>query len=95
LLDPFKRGVYAAALIKKQKYWPRYIDGKAIKRYFKDKDVGAMDAWGGRLDGVTFDVFGMKKPNYVMKVMSCQPMACWALLESRNFDLELKMARNG
>ena len=36
-------GVYAAALIKKRKYWPKVIPGDAIDQYFADKDVTYVD----------------------------------------------------
>ena len=36
-------GVYAAAIIKKRKYWPKGIPGDAIDQYFADKDVTYVD----------------------------------------------------
>ena len=36
-------GVYAAALTKKQKYWPKGVPGDAIDKYFSDKDVTHVD----------------------------------------------------
>ena len=36
-------GVYAAALIKKQKYWPKGVPGDSIEEYFADKDVTHVD----------------------------------------------------
>ena len=65
-----KRGVYASALIKKQKYWPKYIKGDAIKQHFDDKDVGDCDSWKGNMDEVPFHVYAMKEPDYVMSLMS-------------------------
>ena len=38
-----KHDVYVSALIKKWKYWPKYIKGVAIKEHFDDKDVGDCD----------------------------------------------------
>ena len=35
-----KRGVYVSALIKKRRYWPKYIKGDDIKSHFDGKDVG-------------------------------------------------------
>ena len=32
-------GFYAAALIKKRKYWPKGVPRDAIDKYFDDKDV--------------------------------------------------------
>ena len=65
-----KRGVYASALIKKRKYWPKYIKGDAIKQHFDDKDVGDCDSWKGNMDEVPFHVYAMKEPDYVMSLMS-------------------------
>ena len=65
-----KRGVFAAALIKKRRYWPKHIRGDEIIAHFKDKEVGSVDAWPGTLDGVSFHVFCMKEPDYVMSLMS-------------------------
>ena len=36
-------GVYADALIKKQKYWPKGVPGDAIDKYFAEKDVTNVD----------------------------------------------------
>jgi hypothetical protein len=63
-------GVFAAALIKKKRYWPKYIPGDEIIKHFDDKEVGATDAWFGMLNGVNFHVFAMKEPDYVMQIMS-------------------------
>ena len=58
-----KRGVYASALIKKWKYWPKYIKGDAIKEHFDDKDVGDCMM-------LPFHVYAIKEPDYVMSLMS-------------------------
>ena len=65
-----KNGVYASALIKKRRYWPKHIRGKDIKSHFADKEVGATDAWAGKLDGVPFHIYAMKEPDYIMSLMS-------------------------
>ena len=36
-------GVYAAALVKKHKYWTKGVPGDAIDQYFADKDVTYLD----------------------------------------------------
>ncbi len=63
-------GVFASALIKKHCYWLKYADGKSIKAHFINKEVGAVDAMNGSLDGVTVFIFAMKEPDYVMSLMS-------------------------
>ena len=62
--------VYASVLIKKRRYWPKYIHGEDIKSHFADKEVGATDAWEGKLHGVPFHIFVMKEPDYIMSLMS-------------------------
>ena len=44
-------GVYAAALIKKYKYWPKGVPGDAIDQYFSDKYITYMDM----LEAITED----------------------------------------
>ena len=72
-----KRGVYASALIKKQRYWPKYIKGDDIKSLFDGKDVGDCDAWKGQMDEVDFHVYVVKEPNYVMSIMSTYGTNQW------------------
>jgi Transposase IS4 len=62
--------VFAAALIKKRKYWPKYIDGNGIIEHFANKPIGHVDAKKGVLDGVPFTIFGMKEEKYVLMMMS-------------------------
>ena len=70
IIELKKVGVFASALIKKRRYWPKDVDGEAISAYFADKDVGDADAWPGELDGVRFHLFCMKEPDYIMSLMS-------------------------
>eukprot|EP00559_Dactyliosolen_fragilissimus_P002711 CAMPEP_0184872744 /NCGR_PEP_ID=MMETSP0580-20130426/41459_1 /TAXON_ID=1118495 /ORGANISM="Dactyliosolen fragilissimus" /LENGTH=665 /DNA_ID=CAMNT_0027375583 /DNA_START=1012 /DNA_END=3007 /DNA_ORIENTATION=+ len=65
-----QKGVFASALIKKRKYWPRYINGDAIATHMASKQVGECDSLRGTLDAVPYDVFCMKEPDYIMKLMS-------------------------
>ena len=65
-----KVGVFAGALIKKRCYWPKYVPGDVIDDHFKDKHVGAVDSLKGTLEDVNYDIFCMKEPDYVMKIMS-------------------------
>jgi hypothetical protein len=70
IVEVARKGVYAAALIKKRRYWPKHINGDGIKRHFADLPIGSVDALGGKLDGVEFNVFCMKEPDYTMMLMS-------------------------
>ena len=62
--------VYAFALIKKWKYWPKHIKGDDIKAHFNGKDVRDCDSWKGVVEEVPFHVCTMKEPDYVMSLMS-------------------------
>ena len=73
-------GVYAAALIKKRKYWPKGVPGDAIDQYFSDNDVTYVDI----LDAITeegpevnsFKISCFNELEYVMNIM-----ATWMTLE--------------
>ena len=65
-----KCGVYTSALIKKRKYWPKYIKGDAIRDCFNNKNVGDCDSWKGTMEEVPFHVYAMKEPDNVMSLMS-------------------------
>ena len=73
-------GVYTAALIKKQKYWPKGVPGDAIDEYFANKDVTHVDILEAITEegpeGKAFKIFCFKYPEYVMKIM-----ATWMTLE--------------
>ena len=63
-------GVFASAVIKKRRFWPKYIDGDAIDQRFGGYDVGKVESLPGNLDGVAFKIFVMKEEDYTMKLMS-------------------------
>ena len=65
-----KKGVFAAALIKKRRYWPKHVPGDEIIQHFAEKEVGDVDALKGELDGVPFYIHAMKEPDYTMMLMS-------------------------
>ena len=66
IIELKKKGVFARALIKKT----LYIPGDSIITHFQDKEIGASDALQGELDNVKFHIVGMKKPDYVMMIMT-------------------------
>ena len=70
LIELRKKGVFASALIKNRRYWPKFIRVDDIKAHFDDKEVGATDSWAGKLDDIPFHVYAMKEPDYVMLLMS-------------------------
>lgn len=65
-----KKGVFATALVKKRRYWPKYVKGEAIKQYFSTKDIGTVDAMKGVLDSVKVELHCLKEPDYTMTLMS-------------------------
>ena len=65
-----KRGLFPAALIKKCRYWPKYVPVYEIIAHFNNKDVGDVDAIKGTMDGVPFHIHAMKEPDYIMMLMS-------------------------
>jgi hypothetical protein len=70
LVELRRVGIYAAAVIKKRRYWPKYILGQEIADHFIGKQVGSFDVQHGKLDGINFGVFAMKEPDYVMSLMA-------------------------
>jgi len=70
LVELQKNGVFASALIKKRRYWPKHVDAETVQSYFANKEIGWQDRLPGQLDGVDFDLFCLKEPDYVMILMS-------------------------
>jgi hypothetical protein len=62
-------GVFAGALIKKRRFWPKYIAGDAIDNHLAGKNVGDVAAVEGYLDDTIYNVWAMKEPDYTMKIM--------------------------
>ena len=69
-----KRGLFAVALIKKRRYWPKYVPCNEIIAHFNNKDVGDINAIKGTMDGVPFHIHVMKEPDYIMMLMSTYGM---------------------
>ena len=63
-------GVFSSALIKKIRYWPRYVKGKEIKAHFEDARVGDSQRLHGKNNGVNCDTFCLKDPHYVITLLS-------------------------
>ena len=66
--------MFAAALIKKRRYWPKYVPGDDIIAPFDNKNVGDIDAIKGTMDGVPFHIHAMKELDYIMMLMSTYGM---------------------
>jgi Transposase IS4 len=64
LVNLFEVGIFASAVFKKRRYWPKYyIDENAIDSHIKGKPVGTVETLLGKLlDGAYgFKVFAMKE----------------------------------
>ena len=70
IIELKKMGIYASAMIKKRRYWPKYVKGEDIKEHMSSKDVGTCERLPGILDGEKFDLYALKEPDYVMMMMS-------------------------
>jgi hypothetical protein len=70
IIELKKVGVFASALIKKRRYWPKYIPGDVIDQKLKEVEVGTTTSLKGTLDELPYDIFCLKEPDYVMKIMS-------------------------
>jgi hypothetical protein len=70
IIELRKKGVFAAAVIKKRKYWPKYVPGDAMDEKMAAQEVGDCNSLPGTLDGVPYDLFVMKDSGYTMKIMS-------------------------
>ena len=72
ICDLQKVGVYSCALIKKWKYWPKFVPGEAMQSFFDVDGVNVRDchAIQGEMEGTTYNLWGMKEPDYVMWMMA-------------------------
>jgi len=72
LTELAKKGVFATALIKKRRYWPKNVDGDMIRAHFDSASVGHMDCYRMNLqdDNSKLDMHCLKEPEYVMILMS-------------------------
>ena len=70
ICDLQKVGVYSCALIKKRKFWPKGVPGEAMQSHFDGMNVGDCDAIQGVMEGTTYNLWGMKEPDYVMRMMA-------------------------
>ena len=55
--------------LNKRRYWPEFISEKVIKFYMTEYYVVTQASLPGKLDGICFDVFNMKKTDYTMMHM--------------------------
>jgi Transposase IS4 len=70
LIELRNKGVFAAAVVKKRRYWPKHVDGEGIKAHFDNKQIGEVDAIRGTINNTPFYIMGMKEAPYVMTMMT-------------------------
>ena len=63
-------GLYAAAQIKKRRYWPKHVPGEAIKERMKNEPNGKIAAISGKMDNVPYSIFALQEPSYTSMMMS-------------------------
>ena len=71
IIELHKNGLFGCTLIKKRRYWPAGVLGDAMQQFFvvDGVNVGDNHAISGMQDGVVYNLWGMKEPDYVMMMM--------------------------
>ena len=64
--------MFACALVKKRCYWPTLVPGQAMQDHFdmEGMEVGDTNAIQGVMDGQPYNLWGMKEPDYVIRMMA-------------------------
>ena len=70
LINLRKKDVFACAVINKRIYWPAMVPGKDMEDHFWELEVGETDAIQGTVDGGTYNLWWIKEPNYVMRMIA-------------------------
>ena len=76
IVELMKKGVYSSALIKKRKYWPKLIKGAKIDAEMVRHEIGKTASINGTLDNIKYNIFCLKEPDYVCKLMSTYGGLC-------------------
>ena len=62
IVELAKRGVYLSVMIKKRRYWPRYVKAYNAIKHFEDKEeIGVYDALPRQLNVIPFHLVYMKE----------------------------------
>jgi hypothetical protein len=70
IVELWKKGVFAAAVIKERKFWPKHVPGAAMDERMEAKAVGNCDSLPGTLEGIPYNLFVLKDAGYTIKIMS-------------------------
>ena len=65
-----KKGVFACSVIKKIRYWPTMVPGKDMEDHFWEVEVGEIYYIKGKVNDVIYNLWWMKEPNDVMRIMA-------------------------
>ena len=64
------KGIFSCAVIKKRRYWPSMVPGKDMEDHFGEVEVGETYAIHGTVDDAIYNLWGMKEPNYLTRMMA-------------------------
>ena len=53
-----------------RKYWPDFIKGNEINKQSEGKEICKTDSLSGIMDSIPFHAFGLKEPDYMMRVLA-------------------------
>jgi Transposase IS4 len=70
IVELCQRGVFASAVIKKRRYWPKHVPGQLMDERMQGLHIGDTDAIQGVLSGTPYKLFVMKDAAYNTKLMS-------------------------
>ena len=62
-------GVFESAITKNRRYWPINIPAEAICTWFENKVVGDCHRLPGEKEGLKFNIFAHKEPDYITMLM--------------------------
>ena len=65
-----KVGVKGQFLVKKRKYWPKWVPGDYIDEYMRNKPLGHSETFVQLIDGIVFYIHCTRDADYVTKIMS-------------------------
>ena len=69
LIQLSNKGVFVCAVIKKRRYWTYMVPGKEMEDHLGEVEVGEIDAIQGIVDDVIYNLWVMKEPNCVVRMM--------------------------
>ena len=70
LIQLRKKGVFPCAFINKRRYRPSVVPGKYMEDHFRYVEAGETDSIQVTVNGVIYNLSGMKEPKYMMRMMA-------------------------